>query len=302
MATTTQNPPQALPGSSTFVGRPVERPIIRTLRRFAKHRMAVVGVVVIVILIILAIVGSEAAALKQNLALANKPPSPEHWFGTDRNGRDVFARTLVGGRVSLAVGLIATLFSAFIGTILGAIAGFYPRADMIIMRVVDIVMSFPTIILLLIAASVLGPGIGQMMIMIGLITWTIPCRIVRGQFLVLRESDFATAARVIGMSDTGIVTKHILPNSTAPLLVFLSLGVASAVLIEAGLSYLGLGVQPPTPSWGNMLNAARSITTLERNPWQWVPPAIFTVVFVLAVNFVGDGLRDALDPRGSREG
>jgi peptide/nickel transport system permease protein len=298
----TQPQPQAVPGTATFVGRPVERPLIRTLRRFAKHRMAVIGVIVIAILIILAIVGNEAEALKQNLGQANKPPSPEHWWGTDRNGRDILARTLVGGRVSLAVGLIATVFSAFIGTILGAIAGFYPRADLVIMRVVDIVMSFPTIILLLIAVSVLGPGIINLMIMIGLITWTIPCRIVRGQFLLLRESDFATAARVIGVSDTGIVIKHILPNATAPLLVFLSLGVASAVLIEAGLSYLGLGVQPPTPSWGNMLNAARSISTLERNPWQWVPPAIFTVVFVLAVNFVGDGLRDALDPRGAKEG
>jgi len=301
MATTTQTQPQALPGSATFVGRPVERPVVRTLRRFAKHRMAVVGVVVIAILIILAIVGSEADALKQNLAQANKPPSPEHWWGTDRNGRDILSRTLVAGRVSLMVGLIATLFSALIGTILGAIAGFYPRADLVIMRVVDIFMSFPTIILLLIAVSVLGPGIVNMMIMIGLITWTVPCRIVRGQFLLIRESDYATAARVVGLSDTGIVTKHILPNATAPLLVFLSLGVASAVLIEAGLSYLGLGVQPPTASWGNMLNAARSITTLERNPWQWILPAIFTVVFVLAVNFVGDGLRDALDPRGSKD-
>ncbi len=302
MATTTQSQPQALPGTATFVGRPAERPIVRTLRRFSKHRMAVIGVIVIAILVILAIVGNEAEALKQNLGQANKPPSPEHWFGTDRNGRDVFARTLVAGRVSLAVGLIATVFSALIGTILGAIAGFYPRADMIIMRVVDIFMSFPTIILLLIAVSVLGPGIVNMMIMIGLITWTVPCRIVRGQFLLIRESDYATAARVVGLSDTEIVTRHILPNATAPLLVFLSLGVASAVLIEAGLSYLGLGVQPPTASWGNMLNAARSITTLERNPWQWIPPAIFTVVFVLSVNFVGDGLRDALDPRGSKDG
>ena len=302
MATTTQTQPQALPGSATFVGRPVERPVVRTLRRFAKHRMAVVGVFVIAILILLALVGSEADALKQNLAQANKPPSPEHWWGTDRNGRDILSRTLVAGRVSLMVGLIATLFSALIGTVLGAIAGFYPRADLVIMRVVDIFMSFPTIILLLIAVSVLGPGIVNMMIMIGLITWTVPCRIVRGQFLLIRESDYATAARVVGLSDTGIVTKHILPNATAPLLVFLSLGVASAVLIEAGLSYLGLGVQPPTASWGNMLNAARSITTLERNPWQWIPPAVFTVVFVLAVNFVGDGLRDALDPRGSKEG
>ncbi len=300
MATTTA--PKALQtGAGTFVGRPVERPLRRTIRRFRRHRMAVVGLITILVLIVLAVIGSEQTALKQSLAIANQAPSPEHWFGTDRNGRDVFARTLVGGRVSLAVGLVATLFSALIGTILGAIAGFYPRADLIIMRVVDVFMSFPTIILLLIAVSVFGPGIINLMIMIGLVTWTVPCRIVRGQFLLLRESDYATAARVVGLSDTAIVTKHILPNATAPLLVYISLGVASAVLIEAGLSYLGLGVQPPTPSWGNMLNAARSITTLERHPWEWIPPAAATVTFVLAVNFVGDGLRDAFDPRGSKD-
>jgi len=285
----------------TLLSRPVERPLTRTIRRFRRHRMAVVGLLTILVLVVLAIIGSEAAALRQSLAIANQGPTAEHWFGTDRNGRDVFARTLVGGRVSLTVGLIATVFSTIIGTVLGAIAGFYRRADLVIMRVVDIVMSFPTIILLLIAVSVLGPGILNLMIMIGLITWTIPCRIVRGQFLLLRESDFTTAARVVGLSDAAIVVRHILPNAIAPLLVYASLGVASAVLIEAGLSYLGLGVQPPTPSWGNMLNAARSLTTLERHPWQWLPPAVATVVFVLAVNFVGDGLRDALDPRGSKE-
>ncbi len=298
MVTTTS--PAALQ-TGTLLGRPVERPLLRTIRRFRRHRMAVIGLMTIGILVILAVIGDDQAALKQSLAQANKPPSPEHWFGTDRNGRDVFARALVGGRVSLAVGLIATVFSTLIGTILGAIAGFNRRADLVIMRIVDIVMSFPTIILLLIAVSVLGPGIINLMIMIGLVTWTIPCRIVRGQFLLLRESDFATAARVVGLRDTAIVTRHILPNAIAPLLVYASLGVASAVLLEAGLSYLGLGVQPPTPSWGNMLNAARSVTTLERNPWQWIPPAVATVIFVLSVNFVGDGLRDALDPRGSKE-
>ncbi len=298
MAVTSTNPAVT---PEVFAGRPVERPLIRTLRRFRRHRMAVVGVTTIAFLVILAVVGSEEAALKQSLAVANQGPSPEHWFGTDRNGRDVFARTLVGGRVSLAIGLIATVFSTVIGTTLGAIAGYYRTADLIIMRIVDIVMSFPTIVLLLIAVAVVGPGIGNLMVMIGLITWPIPCRIVRGQFLLLREADYATAARVIGQSDFAIVTRHILPNAVAPLLVYASLGVASAVLIEAGLSYLGLGVQPPTASWGNMLNAARSLTTLEQHPWQWVPPAIATVVFVLSVNFVGDGLRDALDPRGTRE-
>jgi len=287
--------------AGSILRQPVERPLVRTIRRFARHRMAVIGLVTIAILVVLAIIGDETAALKQSLANANKPPSAEHWLGTDRNGRDELARTLVGGRVSLAVGLIATVFSTLIGTVLGAIAGYYRRADLVIMRIVDIVMSFPTIVLLLIAVSVLGPGILNLMIMIGLITWPIPCRIVRGQFLLLREADFVTAARVVGENDRGIVIKHILPNAMAPLLVYASLGVASAVLIEAGLSYLGLGVQPPTPSWGNMLNAARSLSTLERHPWQWIPPAVATVVFVLSVNFVGDGLRDALDPRGTKE-
>jgi peptide/nickel transport system permease protein len=143
----------------------------------------------------------------------------------------------------------------------------------------------------------IGPGIVQMMLMIGLLTWTVPCRIVRGQFLQLREADYVVAARVMGVRDRAIVLRHILPNSLAPLLVYASLGVASVVLLEAGLSFLGLGVQAPTPSWGNMLNAARSVTTLERYPWEWVPPMLMTVTFVLSVNFVGDGLRDAFDPR-----
>jgi peptide/nickel transport system permease protein len=197
------------------------------------------------------------------------------------------------------VGIVAVAFATIIGVVLGALAGYYRRLDNIIMRVVDTVMSFPTIILLLIAVAILGPGILNLMIMIGLITWTLPCRIVRGQFLQLRDADYVIAARTIGLTDRAIVLRHILPNSLAPLLVFMSLGVASAVLTEAGLSYLGLGVQPPTPSWGNMLNAARSLTTLERFPWQWVPPAFMTVTFVLAVNFIGDGLRDAFDPRST---
>jgi peptide/nickel transport system permease protein len=137
-------------------------------------------------------------------------------------------------------------------------------------------------------------------VMIGLLTWTVPCRILRGQFLQLRDAEFVVAARVVGLRDRSIVLRHILPNALAPLLVYMSLGVASVVLLEAGLSYLGLGVQPPTPSWGNMLNAARSLTILSRQPWQWVPPAVLVVLFVLAVNFVGDGLRDALDSRSTR--
>ena len=270
----------------------------KALLRFRKHRLAMLGVVIIAILVVAALVGNEPAALTPNLKLTNKPPSLEHLFGTDRTGRDVLARTLVGGRVSLSVGLVAVLFSTAIGTVLGALAGYYRGlVDQIIMRIVDIVMSFPVIVLLLSVVAIVGPGIFKIMIMIGLLTWTHPCRIMRAQFLSLREKEYVEAARCLGMTDFDIAIKHILPNAIAPLLVYASFGVATAVLLEAGLSYLGLGVQPPTPSWGNMLNTARSLSTMERTAWQWIPPAITTVLFVLAVNFVGDGIRDAVDPR-----
>ena len=273
-----------------------DSPTRRAIRRFRQHRLAMVGVLIIIILVIAALLGSEEAALEQNLKNINKPPSLEHPLGTDRIGRDILARVLVGGRISLSVGLVAVVFSTTIGIVAGAIAG-YSRGwvDHLIMRIVDVVLSFPVIVLLLSVAAIVGPNIFNLMVMIGLLTWPIPCRIMRGQFLSLREKAFVEAARSIGVSDFNIARKHIIPNAIAPILVYASFGVATAVLLEAGLSFLGLGVQPPTPSWGNMLNTARSITTLERALWQWVPPGVLTVLFVLAVNFVGDGIRDALD-------
>jgi len=280
------------------VTRSPASPARKALRRFRRHRLAMFGVVIIVMLIVAALIGSETAALMPNLKETNRPPSLTHPFGTDRTGRDVLARTLVGGRVSLSVGLVAVIFSTVIGTTLGALAGYRGGwVDATIMRFVDMVMSFPVIVLLLSVVAIVGPGIFKIMIMIGLLTWTHPCRIMRAQFLALREKEYVEAARCIGMTDFDVARKHIMPNAIAPLLVYASFGVATAVLLEAGLSYLGLGVQPPTPSWGNMLNTARSISTMERTAWQWIPPAITTVMFVLAVNFVGDGIRDAIDPR-----
>lgn len=276
----------------------VNSPLRRALRRFRQHRLAMFGLVIIAILVVAAMIGSETDAISNNLKQMNQPPSLAHPLGTDRTGRDVLARTLVGGRVSLAVGLVSVAFSTMIGMTLGALAGYFRGwVDVVIMRMVDVVMSFPVIVLLLVVVALVGPGIFKLMVMIGLLTWTTPCRIIRGEFLSLREKEYIEAARCIGLTDADIAIKHILPNAIAPLLVYASLGVASAVLLEAGLSFLGLGVQPPTPSWGNMLNTARSISTMERNLWQWVPPAICTVLFVLSVNFVGDGIRDAVDPR-----
>lgn len=275
-----------------------DSPARQTLRRFRRHRLAMAGLLIIVILVVASLLGSQTAALGQNLKAMNKPPSGDHWLGTDRIGRDILARTLVGGRISLAVGLVAVFFSTSIGIVMGALAGYYRGwLDQLIMRIVDVVLSFPVIILLLCVASLVGPSIFNVMAMIGLLTWPIPCRIMRGQFLTIRERAYVEAAHCIGVSDFEIALRHILPNAIAPLLVYASFAVATAVLLEAGLSYLGLGVQPPTPSWGNMLNTARNISTMERNSWQWVPPAITTVLFVLAVNFVGDGIRDALDPQ-----
>jgi peptide/nickel transport system permease protein len=278
--------------------RAPDSPTRQALRRFQRHRLALVGFLIIVALVVASLLGDNDAALTQNLRAMNQPPSAEHLLGTDRIGRDILARTLVGGRISLSVGLVAVTFSTSIGIVLGALAGYYRGwLDHLLMRVVDVVLSFPTIILLLAVASLVGPSIFNVMAMIGLLTWPTPCRIMRGQFLSIRERAFVEAARCVGVSDFNIARRHILPNAIAPVLVYASLAVATAVLLEAGLSYLGLGVQPPTPSWGNMLNTARNISTMERAVWQWVPPAVATVLFVLAVNFVGDGIRDAIDPQ-----
>lgn len=291
----------APPSTLDLVTRGPDTPARQALRRFRRHRLAMVGIVIIAALVVASLLGSTEAALTQNLQDMNQSPSAAHPLGTDRIGRDILARTLVGGRISLSVGLVAVTFSTSIGIVLGALAGYYRGwLDHLIMRVVDVVLSFPVIILLLCVASLVGPSIFNVMVMIGLLTWPVPCRIMRGQFLSIRERAYVEAARCLGIGDLSIARRHILPNAIAPVLVYASFAVATAVLLEAGLSYLGLGVQPPTPSWGNMLNTARNITVLERAAWQWVPPAIATVLFVLAVNFVGDGIRDALDPQATR--
>jgi peptide/nickel transport system permease protein len=208
----------------------------------------------------------------------------------------------VGGRISLLVALISVAIATGIGTTVGVIAGYAGGwVDTTIMRFVDIVLSFPTILLLLVVAFLVGPGLVTMMVMIGLVTWAPGARIIRGQVLALRETTFIEAARVVGVSGPRMIFSHILPNIVAPLVVFATFGVATVIVFEASLSYLGLGVQQPTPSWGNLLHATRVVTVLERQTWQWIPPATFIVLMVLAVNFVGDGLRDAFDQRSTTE-
>jgi peptide/nickel transport system permease protein len=265
-----------------------------------------VGTGIMLVLILAAIFAPVVARYDPNrveLREMDQPPSAEHWFGTDRTGRDIWARTIYAGRVSLSVGLVAVLLSTSIGVTLGAIAGFYGKApDFAIMRLTDMVMSFPVIIIALTIVAILPQdwfkySIVVVMFAIGLLTWPAVARLTRGQILSLREMDFVMAARCLGVTNRRIIFKHILPNAMAPLLVSMSFAMAAAILLEAGLSFYNLGVQRPTPSWGNMLEPARTLMVLEGSPWQWIPPGILIVISVLAINFIGDGLRDALDPR-----
>jgi peptide/nickel transport system permease protein len=262
--------------------------------------------VIIALISFLAIIGNEQMALQQNLKMGftNQPPGaiPGYPLGTDALGRDVLSRTLVGGRVSILVAIVSVAIATSIGTTIGVLSGYAGGwIDQSLMRFVDIVLSFPTILLLLVVALLVGPGLTTLMLMIGLVTWAHGARIVRGQVLALREFTFIEAARVIGVPTPRMIASHILPNIVAPLVVFATFGVASVIVFEASLSYLGLGVQPPTPSWGNLVQQTRVITVLERYPWQWVPAASFIVLMVLAVNFVGDGLRDAFDQRSTSD-
>ena len=281
-----------------------ESPSRRALGRFLRHRLALIGLIIIVAIIALALLGDADVANKQNLKLGfiNRPPGDGFLFGTDALGRDVLARTFVGGRISLLVAFVSVAIATLIGTAVGVVAGYLGGVvDVVLMRFVDIVLSFPVILILLVVAAIVGPGIVTLVVMIGAVTWSRGARIVRGQVLTLRESTFIEAARVVGVGDLQMIRAHILPNIIAPLVVFATFGVASVVIFEASLSYLGLGVQPPTPSWGNMLNGARSLTVLERYTWQWIPPATLIVLMVMAVNFVGDGLRDAFDQRATSD-
>jgi len=270
-------------------------------RRFRRHKLAVAGLFIMVVLCLSAIFAPQVARfdpLAIDLYNRGQPPSTEHWLGTDETGRDVWARMIYAGRVSLSVGIVAVSISAAIGTVLGAIAGYYGgNVDTAIMRFTDIFMSFPVLVIIITMVAILEPSIWNAMIAIGVFGWPPLCRLVRSEILSLRERQFVEAATCLGIPAGKIIFGHILPNVTGTITVFTTFGMANAILTEAALSFLGLGVQVPTPSWGNMIYSAQSLTILESQPWLWVPPGVTIIIAVLAINFVGDGLRDALDPR-----
>lgn len=273
------------------------------MQRFKKHKLAVVGLIVIVILTLLAIFAPLVTPYAPTTVTENfsSPPSLQNLLGTDQVGRDQLSRLIYAARVSLSVGIGSILISVVIGTVLGLVAGYFGRwIDNVIMRITDIFMSFPYIMLILVVASIVGPGLTNIILILGLLGWPGVARLVRGNVLAIKETDYVKASLVLGYKTPRILFRHILPNTIAPILIYATSGVAGAILDEAALSFLGLGVQPPTPSWGNMLAGAQSLTVLTSQPWLWVPPGVMIILIVLSVNFVGDALRDALDPRNNK--
>ncbi|MGN6361750.1 MAG: oligopeptide ABC transporter permease [Thermomicrobiales bacterium] len=293
--------PEASPPASGGLARQSRGWQSRTVRRFRRHRLALIGLTVLALLVLMAVFAPLLAGqdpYADNLRLIRKPPQPGHLLGTDGAGRDVWARLVFAARVSLSVGLVAVGLSALIGVTLGSIAGFYGgKVDSGIMRFTDIILCFPTLLVILSVVTIVGPSIFNVKAVIGGFSWPGICRLVRGQFLSLREQDFVLAARAAGAPNRQIIGRHLLPNVVAPVSVAVTLGLASAILTEASLSFLGLGVQVPVPSWGNMLFGATSVSIIEKNWWLWLPPGLLIALAVLGINFVGDGLRDALDPR-----
>ena len=271
------------------------------LRIMQRDARAIIGTALIVLLV-LAAVGAPAltswdpTAIDLGAQLVR--PSSSHWFGTDIQGRDIFARLLFGARISLAVGLGAQSIALVVGGTLGLISGFYGRwVDEVVMRVADVTLAFPTLLLLIAMVAAFQPSIGVVTVTIGIVGWAGVARLVRGQVMVVRGLEYVQAARALGGSDVRIMLRHVLPAVTAPLVIVGTLGIAAAIMAESSLSFLGLGVQPPTPSWGGMIADARDLSQLRRAPWTSLAPGLTIGVAVLAFNLLGDALRDATDPR-----
>jgi peptide/nickel transport system permease protein len=260
-------------------------------RRFRANRLAFLSLLILLTIVAMAIFApliSPYDPTKTDTSALRQPPSLAHPFGTDGSGRDVFARTLYGARASLTVGFAAVSLYLLIGTVLGAIS---------IQRLTDTVMAFPALIIVIALVPILGPSLATIVLLLGFLGWPGVCRLVRAEFLSLREREFTLAARGLGASPGRIAVRHLLPNVAGPLIVVASFGMAEAIIAEAGLSLLSLGIQPPDTSWGLLLAAARDVGLIGARPWLWLFPGAMLAITVLCINFVGDGVRDSLDPR-----
>lgn len=274
--------------------------LVIVFRRFRKHRLATVSLAVLLLISLLAVLAPLIAPYSPTKVTGgfSKPPDAAHWLGTDQIGRDMLSRLLYATRISLLVGALAAVISTLIGVMLGLLAGYCGGwVDHAIMSFTDMVMSFPYILLVLVAAAIFEPGLWSIILILGFVDWPGVTRLVRGNVLSLRETNFFRSDIVAGMPRRYILFSEILPNTIAPVLVYATSVFAISMLDEAALSFLGMGVQPPVPSLGNLLNGAESITILTGKPWLWLPAGIMIILLVLCIYFVGDALRDAMDPR-----
>jgi len=272
----------------------------RALRKMFSNRLAVIGIVIFSVITLASVFAPWLTHWdpgKINLRAILQPPSAEHWFGTDKTGRDVFARVLYGGRVSILVGLGSALLSASVGVVIGLYAGYRGGwFDLIALRVSEIFMAFPQIILVLLLVSIVGQSLVNLIIIFVVSGWGAMFRLSRARMLSLREEEYVQALQSFGVSTARICYKHVLPNALGPIMVNITLTTAMFILAEAGLSFLGLGVPLNIPTWGNILNVAQDIRVLQNNWWMWLPVGAMISLFVLSVNFIGDGLRDSTDP------
>jgi peptide/nickel transport system permease protein len=275
----------------------------KTIKKIIRNRLALFGLIIVMTLFAIAVFAPLISPYNyKNIDVQNilMPPSSTHFFGTDDLGRDVCSRMIWGARISLAVGFVSVGISTLIGITLGALAGYYGKfVDIIIMRFVDIMLCIPGFFLILAVIAFLGPNIFNIMIIIGLTSWMGVARLVRAEFLSLKEREFVLGAKASGASDFRIIFIHILPNALSPVFISAVLGVAAAVLLESSLSFLGLGIQPPTPSWGNILTEGKS--NIEIAWWLSVFPGLAILITVLGYNLLGEGLRDALDPKFKKQ-
>jgi peptide/nickel transport system permease protein len=267
--------------------------------RLKRNQMAMTGLALVLGLFVVSVFAPWLAPYDPNLIDLKQvlmPPSTDHYLGTDTLGRDVLSRIIFGSQVSLKVGFVAVGLATLIGLLIGALAGYYGGwVDQVLMRLVDLMLCFPAFFLILAVIAVLEPSIWNIMVVIGLTSWMGVARLVRAEFLSLREREFVTAARALGAGDTRLILRHMLPNALAPVMVSATLGVAGAILTESALSFLGLGVQPPTPSWGNILTAGKD--NIEIAWWLSVFPGLAILITVMSYNLLGEGIREAIDPR-----
>lgn len=281
--------------------KPLEKSEHIALYKFIHNKTALISIIILLFLVAVSVFAPVIATYDfdaTDLMNVRKAPGGLHILGTDSVGRDVFTRVLYGGRVSILVGISSMLIQLFMGTLLGTTAGYYGGIiDMCFSRIADAIMCFPFFVIAMSVVAVIGPGTFKLVFVIGFLMWPRLFRIVRTEVMEIKENDYIAAAVAMGLSSKEIIVKHLLPNVISPVLVSSTLSVAQGIILEASLSFLGLGVQPPLASWGNMLSDAQSMSVLANNWWMWVPPGLMVALTVLAINFVGEGLRDALDPK-----